>query len=72
MTGRPTPVVQENVECTLLAEAFAAGGYQSYAVGKLHLRPQRSRLGFDDVQLYEDGKDVDRTTEWTRSRMGCG
>ena len=59
MTGRPTPVVQENVKCTLLAEAFAAGGYQSYVVGKLHAKPQRSRLGFDDVQLCEEGR-----TQW--------
>ena len=55
MTGRPTPAVQEDVDCTLLAEAFAAGGYQSYAVGKLHAKPQRSRLGFDDVSCAKRG-----------------
>ena len=56
MTGCPPAAVHSNAECTLLAEAFAAGGYQSYAVGKLHTKPQRSRLGFDDVQLCEEGR----------------
>lgn len=59
MTGCPPAAVHSNAECTLLAEAFAAGGYQSYAVGKLHTKPQRSRLGFDDVQLCEEGR-----TQW--------
>ena len=59
MTGCPPAAVHSNAECTLLAEAFTAGGYQSYAVGKLHTKPQRSRLGFDDVQLCEEGR-----TQW--------
>lgn len=56
MTGRAPSVASSSEENTLLAEAFAAGGYQSYAVGKLHTKPQRSRLGFDDVQLCEEGR----------------
>ena len=36
---------------TTLARAFTDGGYQTYAVGKLHVYPQRDRIGFDDVLL---------------------
>jgi len=39
-----------------LAECFHDAGYQSYAVGKLHVWPQRDRLGFDDVLLEEQGR----------------
>ena len=31
-------------------------GYQAYAVGKLHVYPQRDRIGFDDVLLGEEGR----------------
>ena len=41
---------------TTLAEAFRKDGYQSYAVGKLHVYPQRNRIGFDDVILVEEGR----------------
>ena len=30
--------------------------YQAYAVGKLHVYPQRYRIGFDDVILDEEGR----------------
>lgn len=43
-------------DVTTLAGAFAAAGYQSYAVGKLHVYPQRDRIGFDDVELLEEGR----------------
>ncbi len=46
---------------TTLAQAFRDAGYQAQAVGKLHVRPQRQRLGFDDVLLDEEG----------RGREGC-
>ncbi len=59
MTGRAPTVDAPAVDCTRLADAFSAGGYQTYAVGKLHTKPQRSRLGFDDVQLCEEGR-----TKW--------
>ena len=41
--------------CTL-AEAFSKAGYQTMAVGKLHVYPQRSRIGFDEVILQEEGR----------------
>ena len=39
-----------------LAQTFRDAGYQAYAVGKLHVFPQRQRLGFDDVLLAEEGR----------------
>jgi arylsulfatase len=41
---------------TTLARAFRDAGYQAYAVGKLHVFPQRDRIGFDDVILDEEGR----------------
>ncbi len=41
---------------TTLAQAFRDAGYQTYAVGKLHVYPQRDRIGFDDVILMEEGR----------------
>ena len=45
MDGRPT-----------LPQIFRDTGYQAYAVGKLHVQPQRARIGFDDVMLDEAAK----------------
>lgn len=39
-----------------LAQCFGDAGYQCMAVGKLHVQPQRQRLGFDDVLLDEEGR----------------
>jgi arylsulfatase len=39
-----------------LAQTFRDAGYQAYAVGKLHVYPQRDRIGFDDVILGEEGR----------------
>jgi arylsulfatase len=39
-----------------LAQTFRDAGYQAYAVGKLHVYPQRDRIGFDDVLLDEEGR----------------
>ncbi|MCM0019521.1 MAG: sulfatase-like hydrolase/transferase [Tagaea sp.] len=39
-----------------LAATFRAHGYQAQAVGKLHVYPQRDRIGFDDAQLAEEGR----------------
>ena len=39
-----------------MAQAFRDAGYQAYAVGKLHVYPQRNRIGFDDVTLDEEGR----------------
>ncbi len=39
-----------------LPQVFRDNGYQAYAVGKLHVYPQRDRIGFDDVLLHEEGR----------------
>jgi arylsulfatase len=39
-----------------MAQSFSEAGYQTFAVGKLHVYPQRLRLGFDDVILNEEGR----------------
>ncbi|MDH7569918.1 MAG: sulfatase-like hydrolase/transferase, partial [Armatimonadota bacterium] len=41
--GAPFP------EVPTLAQCFHHAGYQTYAVGKLHVTPQRNRIGFDEV-----------------------
>ena len=43
-------------EIPILAQTFRDAGYQAYAVGKLHVYPQRDRIGFDDVILNEEGR----------------
>ncbi|MCA9114116.1 MAG: sulfatase-like hydrolase/transferase [Planctomycetaceae bacterium] len=35
---------------------FRDAGYQAYAVGKVHVFPQRARVGFNDVILAEEGR----------------
>ncbi|WP_182058230.1 sulfatase-like hydrolase/transferase [Pantoea sp. ME81] len=39
-----------------LAQAFRNAGYQADAVGKLHVHPQRDRIGFDSVLLDDEGR----------------
>lgn len=39
-----------------LPQAFRDAGYQADAVGKLHVYPQRDRIGFDSVILDEEGR----------------
>ena len=39
-----------------MAQTFRDAGYQAHAVGKLHVYPQRDRIGFDDVILEEEGR----------------
>jgi arylsulfatase len=39
-----------------VADCFGNAGYQTYAVGKLHVYPPRDRIGFDDVLLAEEGR----------------
>lgn len=46
----PTP------DIPTMAQTFRDAGYQAYAAGKLHVYPQRDRIGFDDVQLVEEGR----------------
>jgi len=43
-------------ELPTMAQTFRDAGYQAYAVGKLHVYPQRDRIGFDDVILEEEGR----------------
>lgn len=43
-------------EAKTLAQCFKEAGYQCFAVGKLHVYPQRNRIGFDDVVLQEEGR----------------
>ena len=43
-------------QLTTLPQAFRDAGYQANAVGKLHVYPPRDRIGFDDVQLAEEGR----------------
>lgn len=42
-----------------LAQVMTAAGYQTFASGKLHTFPQRNRIGFEDVQLNEEGRRSD-------------
>ena len=39
-----------------VAQQFRNAGYQADAVGKLHVYPQRDRIGFDGVILDEEGR----------------
>ena len=39
-----------------LPAAFRAAGYQTFAVGKLHVYPPRDRIGFDDALIAEEGR----------------
>ena len=39
-----------------MAQTFRDAGYQANAVGKLHVYPQRDRIGFNDVILNEEGR----------------
>ncbi len=46
-----------------LAQSFRDAGYQAYAVGKTHTFPQRDRIGFDDVQLDDEGRTLYGVTD---------
>ncbi len=39
-----------------LAQTFRDAGYQAYAVGKLHVYPQRDRIGFDEAIIMEESR----------------
>lgn len=54
---RPLPI-PENLRT--LAQTYRDAGYQAQAVGKLHVHPARSRIGFDDVILHEEGRPLDQ------------
>ncbi|NMA67592.1 MAG: sulfatase-like hydrolase/transferase [Clostridiaceae bacterium] len=46
-----------------MAQLFRDNGYQAYCVGKLHVFPQRDRIGFDDVILHEEGRHKEGLTQ---------
>ncbi len=39
-----------------MPDTFRKAGYKAYAVGKLHVYPQRDRIGFDDARIHEEGR----------------
>lgn len=39
-----------------MPDVFRSAGYKAYAVGKLHVYPQRDRIGFDDALIHEEGR----------------
>lgn len=53
----------EMPEVPTMAQCFRDAGYQAYAVGKLHVFPQRNRIGFDDVILDEEGRTMYGVTD---------
>ena len=46
-----------------LAQSFRDAGYQAQAVGKIHVYPQRDRIGFDDVLLDDEGRNFYGVTD---------
>ena len=46
-----------------LAQCFRDAGYQAFAVGKTHTYPQRDRIGFDDIQLDDEGRTLYGVTD---------
>lgn len=65
-----------------IASWFHDAGYQTHAIGKLHVFPERSRVGFDEVELHDgflhfardryDGNfdRVDDYVGWLRAQPG--
>lgn len=64
-----------------MAGEFTRGGYQTQAVGKMHVFPERSQLGFQNVILHDgylrfarnrsrDISLVDDYIPWLRDRLG--
>jgi arylsulfatase len=39
-----------------MAQVFGEAGYQTFSVGKLHVFPQRNRIGFDEAIIDEEGR----------------
>jgi arylsulfatase len=48
-----------------LAECFGKAGYQTQAIGKMHVSPPRFRMGFDHVLLSDRGRDSCRQSDYT-------
>lgn len=46
-----------------MAQTFRDAGYQAYAVGKTHTYPQRDRIGFDEIELDDEGRTLYGVTD---------
>lgn len=66
---------------TTLAGQFGRGGFQTEAIGKLHVFPERNRIGFDHVRLHDgylhfarnrhaNHDKVDDYLPWLRDQLG--
>lgn len=55
-TNKGNVKMPDPAQIPTVAQTFRNAGYQAYAVGKLHVYPQRDRIGFDDVILDEEGR----------------
>lgn len=53
-----------------MAQCFRDAGYQAYAVGKTHTYPQRDRIGFDDIQLDDEGRTLYGVTDDYETFLG--
>jgi len=60
-TFQPTRPMESHLPT--LAQTFRDEGYQAYAVGKTHTYPQRDRIGFDDVDLDDEGRTLYGVTD---------
>ncbi len=50
------PALHMPADVPTIARCFGQAGYQTLAVGKLHVYPQRDRIGFDDTIILEEGR----------------
>lgn len=66
-----------------LPRELGRAGYQTQAIGKMHVYPERSRIGFDDVRLHDgylhvarrradrDLRQIDDYLPWLRNQPGA-
>lgn len=64
----------EMPDAPTLAGCLADSGYQTFAVGKLHVYPRRNRIGFGDVILNEEGRRhlTNDPDDWERALAQAG
>ncbi len=68
---------------TTIASVFSEAGYQTQAIGKMHVFPERSKMGFESVTLHSSGgivkgaqqrgqaaDSVDDYGPWLREQLG--
>ncbi len=53
--------LQDFPEGPKVAEQVREAGYQTYAVGKMHTWPPRNRMGFEDIEVNEEGRTAGHT-----------